>query len=156
VKWAVEQVRSGAEEAGRDPAALEIAAIITTRVTDDPKAAIEELKPWLGLAYGMTGRGELLLQGSDADLSLLEPIRAKLNVDAILADGLEPYLHAYKRVSPAEVAPSVPAEWVANAAIIGNTETARARLAEYVSAGVSHVIVDSPQDASILSLAFLI
>jgi 5,10-methylenetetrahydromethanopterin reductase len=153
VEWAVAQVRAGAEESGRDPAKLEIVAMIATRITDDPDAAIEELKPWLGLAYGMSGRGELLLQGSDADLSLLEPIREKLKIDEILAEGLEPYLHSYKRVSPAEVAPAVPAEWVSNAAIIGDAATCRARLAEFVSAGVTHVIIDSPQAAELLRTA---
>lgn len=151
VNWAVAQVHAGAREASRDPAELEIVAMITTRVTDDPDAAIEELKPWLGLAYGMSGRGELLLQGSDVDLAVLEPIRAKLKVDEILAEGLEPYLHAYKRVSPKEVASVVPAEWVAHASIIGDAETARARLAEYVSAGVTHVMFDSPQDATMIA-----
>jgi 5,10-methylenetetrahydromethanopterin reductase len=150
VECAVAQIRAGAAEAGRDPGELEIVAMIATRVTDDVDAAVEELKPWLGLAYGMSGRGELLLQGSNADLSLLKPIREKLKIDEILAEGLEPYLHAYKRVSPAEVAPVVPSEWVRNAAIIGDAETCRARLAEFDAAGVTHVIVDSPQDARLI------
>jgi hypothetical protein len=78
---------------------------------------------------------------------------AKLEIDEILAEGLERYLHAYKRVSPAEVAPAVPGEWVANAANIGPAETCRSRLAEYVAAGVTQVIVDSPQDAALLRTA---
>lgn len=151
VRWAVEQVRIGAAEAGRDPSTLEVVAIITTRVTDEPAAAIDELKPWLGLAWGMTGRGELLTQGADIDLGGLEPIRAKLKIEEIRAEGLEPYLHAYQRVSPAEVAEVVPGEWVAQAAIIGDEATCRARLAKYADAGVTHIIVDSPQPAVQLS-----
>jgi alkanesulfonate monooxygenase SsuD/methylene tetrahydromethanopterin reductase-like flavin-dependent oxidoreductase (luciferase family) len=61
-----------------------------------------------------------------------------------------PYLQPYKRVSPDDVATVVPTDWVANAAIIGDAETARARLAEYVAAGVTHMIVDSPQDIEVL------
>src|SRR3712207_9245788 len=34
-RWAVDEVRAGAVEAGRDPATVEIAAIVTTRVTHD-------------------------------------------------------------------------------------------------------------------------
>jgi 5,10-methylenetetrahydromethanopterin reductase len=145
VRWAVEQVRAGAARVGRDPGEVEVIAIVATRVTDDPAAALTELAPWLGLAYGMTGRGELLLQGSDVDLAVLEPIRARLRIDEIVAEGLEPYLHAYQRVSPAEVGACVPASLVANAAIVGDAAECRRRLAEYVAAGVDHVIVDSPQ-----------
>ncbi len=154
VRWAVDQVRSGAVEAGRDPNSLEIIAIITTRVTDESETAIDELKPWLGLAYGMSGRGELLLQGSNADLGALGPIREQLRIDEILAEGLEPYLHAYKRVSPSDVAAVVPDEWVEQASIIGDAAVVRTRLAEYVAAGVTHVIVDSPQDAGEIYRAF--
>ena len=153
VRWAVAQARSGAAGADRDPAELEIIAIITTRITDDKAAAIDELKPWLGLAYGMSGRGELLLHDSDADLAALEPIRARLKIDEILAEGLEPYLHAYKRVSPSDVAAVVSGDWVEQASIIGDAETCRGRLAEYVDAGVTHVIVDSPQDTNQLQQA---
>src|SRR5262249_491709 len=54
VRWAAQEVRTGAAEIGRDPSEVEVVAMIATRVTDDPRAAIGELKPWLGLAYGMT------------------------------------------------------------------------------------------------------
>lgn len=153
VRWAVEQVRAGAEEAGRDPASLEIAAIVATRVTDDLIAALDDLKPWFALAHGMTGRGELLLQGSGVDFAALEPIRAKLNIDAIVAEGLEPYLHAYQRVSPEEVRATVPDVLVAMTAVVGNPEHCRSRFAEYADAGVTHVIVDSPQPAAELLAA---
>lgn len=148
VRWAAEQVRAGAEAAGRDPGEVEIIAMIATRVTDDRAAAIEELKPWLGLAYGMSGRGELLLQGSEVDLGLLEPIRQRLRVDEILAEGLEPYLHAYRRVSPVEVAAAVPDDLVSAAAMIGDATTVQSQLQGYLDAGATQVIVDSPQPAA--------
>jgi 5,10-methylenetetrahydromethanopterin reductase len=147
VRWAARQVRAGAAETGRHPSTVEIVAMIATRVTDDPGAALDELKPWLGLAYGMTGRGGLLLQDSGTDLGVLEPIRAKLQIEEIIAEGLEPYLHAYKRVRPEDVAATVPDSLVDAAAIVGNAERCRARLAEYITVGVDHVIVDSPQPA---------
>ena len=150
VRWAVEQVRAGARSAGRDPESVEIAAIIATRVTDDAVAALDQLKPWFALANGMTGRGELLLRGSGVDLAVLAPIRAKLNIDTIVDEGLEPYLHAYQRVSPEEVKTVVPDAAVAETAIVGDAGQCRARLAEYVAAGVTHVIIDSPQPASTL------
>lgn len=153
VRWAVAQVHAGARAAGRDPAQLEILAIVTTRVTNNMAAAVEELKPWLGLAYGMTGRGELLLEGSEVDRELLKPLRHRLLISQLRAEGLEPYLHAYKRVSPAEVAQVVPDAWVREGAIVGDAATCRTRLEEYLDAGVTHFIVDSPQDASLLRAA---
>lgn len=150
VRWAVNEVRAGAEEAGRDPAAIEIVAMVAARVTDDVTSALAELKPWLGLAYGMTGRGELLLRDSGSDLEVLEPIRSVLRIEEIVAEDLEPYLHAYKRVLPEEVAEVVPVELVDQAAIVGDVARSRERLTEYVEAGVDHVIVDSPQPADVL------
>jgi alkanesulfonate monooxygenase SsuD/methylene tetrahydromethanopterin reductase-like flavin-dependent oxidoreductase (luciferase family) len=150
VRWAAEEVRAGAAEAGRDPSEVEIVAMVTTRVTDDPGAALDELKPWLGLAYGMTGRGELLLRDSGTDLDGLAPIRSVLRIEEIVAEGLEPYLYAYKRVRPEDVAAVVPSSLVEQAAIVGDVARCRSRLAEYVAAGVDHVIVDSPQPAEVL------
>ncbi|MEA2526009.1 MAG: 5,10-methylenetetrahydromethanopterin reductase [Thermomicrobiales bacterium] len=152
-RWAVREVRAGAEEAGRDPAAIEVVAIVTTRVTEDVAAALHELKPWLGLAYGMTGRGELLLRDSGTDHAVLEPIRDVLRIDEIVAEGLEPYLHAYKRVGPEQVTAVVPSGLVDQAANVGDAASCRARLAEYVAAGVDHVIVDSPHPADELMRA---
>ena len=102
----------------------------------------------------MSGRGELLLQGTDADLGALEPIRERLKIDEILAEGLEPSLHAYKRVSPTEVAEVVPGAWVEQASIIGSAAEVRDQLEVFVDAGVTHVIVDSPQAAGDLYRAF--
>jgi 5,10-methylenetetrahydromethanopterin reductase len=149
-RWAVEQIEAGARSAGRDPAELDIVAIITTRIADDISEAVDELKPWLGLAYGMTGRGELLLAESGHDLKVLEPIRQKLRIDEIVAEGLEPYLHAYQRVQPEEVKKVIPADLVEEATMIGPPERIRERLSEYREAGVTHVIVDSPQSAGLL------
>jgi 5,10-methylenetetrahydromethanopterin reductase len=153
VRWATEQVRTGAMEAGRDRSAVEIVAMVATRVTATPAAVVDELKPWLGLACGMTGRGELLLRDAGTDLRVLDSIRAVLRVDEIVAEGLEPYLHAYKRVRPEAVAAVVPSELVDQAAIVGNVARCRTRLAEFVAAGVDHVIVDSPQPAAELMQA---
>lgn len=153
VRWAVNHVRAGATAAGRSPDKVEIIAMSATRITDDPAAALAELKPWLGLAYAMTGRGEALLVDSGVDLGVLEPIRAILRIEEIVAEGLEPYLHAYQRVSPAEVARVVPSDLVAAAAIVGDAAACRERLAAYAAAGVGHVIVDSPQPAGELIAA---
>lgn len=150
VKWAVEHVAKGAARAGRDPSEVEIIVMVATRITDDVQTAIDELKPWLGLAYGMTGRGEIFLTDSGVDSSVLEPIRRALKIDEILGEGLEPYLHSYKRVTPESVAAVVPDELVRAASIIGPPSEARLQLQAFLDAGATHVMVDSPQPAELL------
>ena len=56
-------------------------------------------------------------------------------------------------VSPAAVAAHVPADLVAQAAIVGDAAECRRRLAEFVAAGVDHVIIDSPQPGADLLAA---
>jgi 5,10-methylenetetrahydromethanopterin reductase len=150
VKWAVEHVAAGAERAGRKLSDLEIIVMVATRIADDVQGATNELKPWLGLAYGMSGRGELLLVNSGVDVSVLEPIRKALKIDEILAEGLEPYLHSYKRVTPESVAEVVPDHLVTASSVIGSPEAAREQLQAFLDAGATHIIVDSPQPADLL------
>lgn len=153
VRWAREQILAGAERAGRDPSDVEIIVMVATRITDDDRAAIEELKPWLGLAYGMSGRGELFLANSGVDPAVLGPIRKALQIDEILAEGLEPYLHSYQRVSLESVAVTVPDEMVTEASVIGSPVAARRRLQAFLEAGATQIVVDSPQPAELLRTA---
>lgn len=150
VRWACEHVAAGAERAGRDPAQIEIIVIVATRITDELQTATDELKPWLGLAYGMAGRGEMLLTGSGVDPEVLAPIRAALLIDEILGEGLEPYLHSYKRVSTESVGAMVPDAFVRAASVIGSPDEARDQMQAFVDAGATHIIVDSPQPAETL------
>src|SRR4029450_6114670 len=49
VRWAIDHVRSGAEEAGRDPDDVEIAALCAMHISDDQDEAWEE---WRWAAAG--------------------------------------------------------------------------------------------------------
>ena len=153
VRWASERVAAGAERAGRDPSEVEIIVMVATRVTDEIQTATDELKPWLGLAYGMTGRGEIFLTNSGVDAAVLDPIRRALKVDEILSEGLEPYLHSYKRVTLESVAATVPDHLVAASAVIGPPDEARVQLQAFLDAGATQIIVDSPQPAAVLMRA---
>lgn len=150
VRWASAQVALGAERVGRDPSEIEIIVMVAARITDAIQPAIDELKPWLGLAYGMTGRGEMFLMGSGIDTGVLEPIRNALQIDEILNEGLEPYLHSYKRVSLESVAATVPDRLVTEASVIGPPVEARNQLQAFIDAGASSFIIDSPQPADVL------
>ena len=63
-------------------------------------------------------RGEIFLTDSGVDVAVLDPIRQALQIDEILAEGLEPYLHSYKRVTPESVAATVPDHLVTASSII--------------------------------------
>ncbi len=155
VKWAVERVAAGAARAGRDLSEVEIIVMVATRITDEIQAAADELKPWLGLAYGMTGRGEIFLTGSGVDPAVLSPIRQALKIDEILAEGLEPYLHSYKRVTPESVAATVPDDLVTASSIIGPPEAVRTQFQSFLDAGATHIVLDSPQPANVLLRALV-
>jgi hypothetical protein len=101
----------------------------------------------------MTGRGEIFLTDSGVDVSVLEPIRRSLKIDEILSEGLEPYLHSYKRVTPESVAASVPDELVRAASIVGPPAEARVQLQAFLDAGATHIMIDSPQPAASLLAA---
>lgn len=150
VAWAVEHIEAGAKRAGRTLADLDIIVMVATRITADIQPALDELKPWLGLAYGMTGRGEIFLTNSGIDPSVLRPIRDALLIDQIQAEGLEPYLHSYKRVTPESVAATVPDDLVMAASVVGPPASARVRLDAFLAAGATHILLDSPQPADLL------
>ncbi len=150
IEWAMKRVSAGAERAGRSVADLDIIVMVATRITNEIQAAVDELKPWLGLAYGMSGRGEIFLTDSGVDVQVLDPIRQALKIDEIQAEGLEPYLHSYKRVTPESVAETVPDELVTASSIIGPAGAARSQLQAFIDAGATHIMLDSPQPADLL------
>ncbi|MCC6313951.1 MAG: LLM class flavin-dependent oxidoreductase [Thermomicrobiales bacterium] len=153
VRWAAEQVRAGAIEAGRDPNAVEIAIMVRVRVGMDRERALDEAKTALALAYAMPGRGELLLRDSGIDLAVLDPMRAALRIDELVAEGLEPYLHALERVDAASVAATVPTDLVERSMVAGDPAACRAGLAAFMAAGATRILVESPQPAAELIAA---
>jgi alkanesulfonate monooxygenase SsuD/methylene tetrahydromethanopterin reductase-like flavin-dependent oxidoreductase (luciferase family) len=76
-----------------------------------------------------------------------------LKIDEILSEGLEPYLHSYKRVTPESVAATVPDELARAASIVGPPAEARVQLQAFLDAGATHIMIDSPQPAASLLAA---
>ncbi len=93
----------------------------------------------------LTGSGSIGRAGADP---------AALLIDEILSEGLEPYLHSYKRVSTESVAAMVPDELVQRASVIGSPQDARGQMQAFLDAGATNIIVDSPQPAETLLGAF--
>lgn len=53
VEWAIEAIRTGARDAGRDPAAVDIVASTFTSIGDDRRAAIDRARPLAAWFYGV-------------------------------------------------------------------------------------------------------
>ena len=133
VRWAVEQVRAGAMAAGRDPKEITIAAWLTAYVSEDYEEGIRRAREWLAAVLSIPRQGELLLQKSDLDVSILTPIR----------DRVSGYPHRGDR---ATAAAHVPRDVAERLTLIGTPEHVAERVEEYRAAGV---------DMPVMSLAAL-
>ena len=78
VKYAVGEVRQAAREAGRDPDSIDIACMLVVRLTDDPGSIWSSLKERLVRLLAEPKVGEILLEKSGGDLSILVPLRASV------------------------------------------------------------------------------
>jgi 5,10-methylenetetrahydromethanopterin reductase len=119
VRYAVQEIRQAAHEAGRDPAAIDIACMLVVRLTDDLERLRLSLKQRLVRLLAEPYVGEILLDKGGFDAALLGPLRAAAAHQAgTAATGL---------VSDA----MVEAFYLA-----GTATQCQARLAEYRAAGV--------------------
>jgi 5,10-methylenetetrahydromethanopterin reductase len=123
VRWAVGHIRSGASEAGRDPAEITVAAWLTAYIDDDPESAMPRARQWLAGMLSIPQQGELLLEHAGIDSSILGPIRALVGA----------YPHSGDRASAAS---QVPREAVERMVLIGNVREVSDRVREYRDAGV--------------------
>ena len=76
VRYAVAEIRTAAQEAGRDPDAIDIACMLVMRPTDDPQALMPGLKKRLVRLLDEAYVGEILLDKGGFDPSILGPLRA--------------------------------------------------------------------------------
>ena len=76
VRYAVQEVRQAAREAGRDPGSVDIACVLPVRLTDAPEAAWPSLKRRVVRLLAEPHVGELLLEKGGFDPSILGPLRA--------------------------------------------------------------------------------
>ena len=78
VRYAVGEVRRAALRAGRDPHAIDIACMLVTRLTEDPDAMWRSLQERMVRLLAEPYIGEVLLEKSDIDSSILTPLRASV------------------------------------------------------------------------------
>ena len=81
VRYAVEEVRQAAQEAGRDPRSIDIACMLVVRLTDAPDSVRPSLKPRLVRLLEEPHVGEILLEKGGFDPSILGPLRASVKKD---------------------------------------------------------------------------
>ena len=119
VRYAVEEVRKAAEEAGRDPDSIDIACMLVVRLTDDPESIWSSLKERIVRLLEEPQVGEILLEKGGFDPSILRPLRASA-----------------QKNGGREAVGLVSDEMVDSFYLVGAASRCKERIAEYRQAGV--------------------
>ncbi len=119
VRYAVAEIRAAAQEAGRDPNAVDVACMMVVRPTDDPQALMPGLKKRLVRLLDEAYVGEILLDKGGFDPSILDPLR-----DSYAEDG---------GTAAVEL---IGDDMVEAFYLLGPDDVCRRRVAEYRQAGV--------------------
>lgn len=123
VRAAVEDVAKGAVDAGKDPADVDIAAMVILSVADDEEAAQRSVGPLLGILM-LAPEGDRILAGNGLDPALADRLRK-----------------AYADGGVREVAKTVTPEMIETLTIAGPADYCRDKLQALVNAGVSHPVI---------------
>lgn len=123
VRWAVDRVQEGARLAERRPQDVTIAAWLTAYVTEDLESGLQRARRWLATVLSIPRQGEILLEQSGLDLSILAAIRAEVGA----------YPH---QGDAAAAAAHVPPEVAERLTLVGPPDRIRERVDEYRAAGV--------------------
>lgn len=124
VRYAVREIADAAREAGRDPAAIDIACMLIVRLTDDPERMMPALKERMVRLLAEPFVGEVLLERGGFDAGILPELRAI----------------AESRGEKAAVG-LITEEMVEAFYLLGDAATCRRRIGEYREAGVDHALL---------------
>lgn len=124
IRYAVREIRQAAEEAGRDPGAIDIACMLIVRLTDDPEPLMPGLKERIVRLLDEQHVGEILLEKGGFDPAILAPLR-----ESVKSDGGK------------SATALISEEMVRAFYVIGTAEECRARIAEYRQAGVDNPLL---------------
>jgi len=120
VRYAVDEIRSAATVASRDPDAIDIACMLVIRLTDDPDSIRPTLKQRIVRLLDEPHVGEILLEKGGFDSAILTPLR-----ETIKTDGEKAAVHL---ITDAMVDAFY---------IVGSAAQCKKRIAEYRQAGVT-------------------
>ncbi len=122
IRRAISLVQKGAEKAGRSMQAIDLPELLVCSLSDqDPKAAMAEAKKLV--AYYLATEPHIMKASGVSD-ELLEKVQSILGWPATEAD----YIRASKEI---------PEEVVRNLMAVGTTQECRAKVREYIDAGVT-------------------
>ncbi len=119
VRYAVAEIRAAAQEAGRDPHAIDISCMLVVRLADDPSGMWMSLKERLVRLLAEAYVGEILLQQGGFDPGILPALRTRAAAQGEAA--------TVDLISDAMVEAFF---------LVGSAKRCRARIAEYHEAGV--------------------
>src|SRR5205823_10752753 len=118
-----EEIRAGAQSAGRSMNDVTVAGWLTVYVTQDYEAGLQRAREWLSTMLAIPRQGELLLEGAGLETSMLPRIRALVSAYPHAGDAIQAARHV-----PPDVADQL--------AIIGTPERVQVRLEAYREAGL--------------------
>lgn len=124
VRYAVAEIRAAAQEAGRDPDAIDISCMLVVRLADDPSGMWTSLKERLVQLLAEDHVGEILLEQGGFDVEILPTLRSRAAAQGEAA--------AVDLISDAMVEAFF---------LVGSAEQCRARIAEYHEAGVDQALL---------------
>lgn len=138
IGWAVSEIMTGAEAAGRTRDEITVAAWLTSYVTDTYDEGVRKAQEWLATMLSIPRQGELLLERAGFGTEILSNIRAHVSG----------YPHAGDR---AEAARYVPVEVAEKLTLIGTVSQVVARISQYRDAGVDIPVLGLPALRQVLT-----
>jgi probable F420-dependent oxidoreductase len=137
VARATELVRAGAEQAGRDPSAVQICATVVTASGLPPEEEAAVVGGRAVTYFQIPGFGEQLAEANGWNTRALEQLRAHPHLVGIkgAADSVR------TRDELTEAATALPPEWITSASAVGTPEQCAERLAAYRAAGADELLL---------------
>jgi 5,10-methylenetetrahydromethanopterin reductase len=135
---AVEQVRAGAEAAGRDPDAVRTYATVVTACDGSPDDADLAIRSRGAGYFHVAGLGDALVRANGWDEAELARYRTHPMFDGL---GAEQADKALSRAQLVEVSHALPDEWIESSSVRGDAVTCAGRLRQYLDAGASEIIL---------------
>ena len=134
----VEIARAAAEKAGKDPAALHVAATVVAAPDTTQEETDMRVRARLITYLNAPGLGTALVKANDWDPGVIDAINAHPLIAAL---GRRPADGALNHEQLVEVSQVVPDYWFTDAAAIGTTEQVAVRLQEYLDAGADEILI---------------
>jgi len=138
VRRSVEAVRAAAEQADRDPAAAWCVATVVVAPGCSDIGVAEAVDARAAGYLAASGVGDALVRANGWDASALAAFRRQPRLTGLEGKSADKTL---SRRELADLARSLPPEWLPSASAAGSVDHCANRLAEYIAAGADHVIL---------------